>query len=187
MTPERAHDQSEQAEQTAPPRVPQPPDEPWPARLETGAQATFAWVSRPRVRLSLAGVALLALGALILTNSVWTLPIVVVGALMVVTAWIGHRLEGRFAIEWGQAGAQLSFRATIKPAHGPPELAARTLPAADPDPVAPGSSPAPEIIEGEAHTVEIDVGELKALIAAVETAQAPPADPPRPDIRIRRA
>jgi hypothetical protein len=41
------------------------------------------------------------------------------------------------------------------------------------------------VIEGEAHTVEINVGELKALIAAAEAADAPP-DPIVRDIRIRR-
>ena len=38
---------------------------------------------------------------------------------MVAVAWIGHRLEGRFAVEWGEAGTQLAFKATIKAAHRP--------------------------------------------------------------------
>ena len=41
------------------------------------------------------------------------------------------------------------------------------------------------MIDGEAHTVEINVGELKALIAAAEAGDAP-ADPVVQDIRIRR-
>ena len=41
------------------------------------------------------------------------------------------------------------------------------------------------MIEGEAHTVEINVGELKALIAAAEAADVP-ADPIVRDIRVRR-
>ena len=69
---------------------------------------------RPRVRLTLTGAVLLLVGLLIATNTVWTLPLVIVGALMVAVAWIGHRLEGRFAVEWGEAGTQLAFNATIK-------------------------------------------------------------------------
>ena len=45
-----------------------------------------------------------------------------------------------------------------------------------------------DVIEGEAHTVEIDVTELKALIAAAESAEAPSAatQAAAQDIRIRR-
>jgi hypothetical protein len=126
---------------------------------------------QPRVRLSLAGGLLLLTGVLLMSNSVWTLPLVVVGALMIVIAWVGHRLEGRFAIEWGEGGTELAFRATIKPAQPANESPMRE-----------------QIIDGEAHTVEIDVGELKTLIAAVESAQADgrPAAASAPDIRIRR-
>jgi hypothetical protein len=72
---------------------------------------------RPRVRLTLTGVLLLLVGGLIAPNTVWTLPLVIIGALMVAVAWIGHRLEGRFAVEWGEAGTQLAFNTTIKAPH----------------------------------------------------------------------
>ncbi len=106
-------------------------------------------------------------------RSVWTFPLVIVGALMVAIAWIGHRLEGRFAVEWGQTGTQLAFRATIKAADRGHDAA---MPAAV------------QTIDGEAHTVELDLAELKALIAAVESTQAGlvPTDAPAQDIRIRR-
>jgi hypothetical protein len=152
---------------------------------------------QPRVRLSLTGGLVLLTGGLLMTNSVWTLPLVVVGAVMIVIAWIGHRLEGRFAIEWGQGGTELAFRATVKPAQ--PGHATLTGAASAPHELARAGQPEREqTIDGEAHTVEIDVGELKALIAAVETAQAggpaadgpvaggPVADAQRSDIRIRR-
>jgi hypothetical protein len=163
----------------------------WPRRVTSIAESTCRWVGRPRVRLSLAGVMLLLIGAVLVTNSVWTLPIVVIGALMVVVAWIGHRLEGRFAIEWGEGGTELAFRATIKavePAHegAPPALSADQEPAS---PAEPEDGDRVEIIEGEAHTVEIDVAELRALIAAAESAESPPprATASPSDIRIRRA
>jgi hypothetical protein len=130
---------------------------------------------RPRVRLTVSGALLLLIGALVASNSVWTLPLVIIGALMVAVAWIGHRLEGRFAVEWGDAGTQLAFNATIKAPQPTTESPALTAAA----PAVPASSSVPalqaandDVIEGEAHTVEINVAELKALIAAAEAAEA---------------
>ena len=141
---------------------------PWPARAEVAAKAIREWVTRPRVTLCIVGI-VLAFGGLLLTNSVWTLPLVIVGAVMVLVAWIGHRLEGRFAVEWGKTGTELAFRATVKAAR--PDLPMVTTSVAEP-PAAANATPASledQVIEGEAHTVEVDVGELKALIAAVES------------------
>ena len=158
---------------------------PWADRLAAAGATAHAWLMRPRVRVSVTGVLLLLIGVLLMANSVWTLPLVIAGSLMVVIAWIGHRLEGRFAVEWGATGTQLAFRATIKPAGHEPEGARRVsalshhvLAADEPD----------EVIEGEAHTVEIDVTELKALIAAAESAEAPSAATQAAvqDIRITR-
>jgi hypothetical protein len=160
----------------------------WPARLTAAVATSYEWVTRPRVRLSLTGAILLLIGALLTTNSVWTLPLVIVGALMVVIAWIGHRLEGRFAIEWGQTGTQLAFRATIKT--GRPAEEAPLRGSSDSPKLARTHELEPEpaqIIDGEAHTVEIDVAELKALIAAAQTTEAETAPyAPAQDIRIRR-
>jgi hypothetical protein len=152
----------------------------WP-ELKAAAAEFYAWLMRPRVRLTLAGALLLLVGGLIATNTVWTLPLVIVGALMVAVAWIGHRLEGRFAVEWGEAGTQLAFNATIKAPHP-----AADAPALGPAAPAHGAAPArstpatptqlartaDDVIDGEAHTVEINVSELKALIAAAEAADA---------------
>jgi hypothetical protein len=187
----------------------------WPALRAAGVDLA-AWLMRPRVRLTLTGVLLLLVGGLIAPNTVWTLPLVIVGALMVAVAWIGHRLEGRFAVEWGEAGTQLAFNTTIKAPQPAPDAPALSAAApARPDVSPPRPRPVPlteptraldDVIEGEAHTVEINVRELKALIAAAEAAgaveaPAPPRDPgaagatPEPtttreadvrDIRIRR-
>ena len=63
---------------------------------------------------------------------------------MVAVAWIGHRLEGRFAVEWGETGTQLAFKATIKAAQPTSETPAlgRRDPRVPPPPAAP-NSPAP--------------------------------------------
>jgi hypothetical protein len=170
--------------QSQPPAPPASP--PWADRVAQATATAHAWLMRPRVRLSVTGVLLLLISVLLMANSVWTLPLVIAGSLMVVIAWIGHRLEGRFAVEWGHAGTELAFRATIKPPQQPHDGPLRVSPA--PHELV-GAHQASDIIEGEAHTVEIDVAQLKALIAAAESAEAPaaPNDVIPQDIRIRRA
>ncbi len=154
-----------------PPGVAEPERQPslWPDRFRAVGEFVGRRLSRPRVRLCVIGLFLLALGGLAFTSSVWTLPLVIVGAAMVLIAWIGSRLDGRFAVEWGEAGTQLELRAQIKAPKPQRTELARTVP------VAAGFEPEPEdadVVDGEAHTVEIDVAELKALIAAAETAEA---------------
>jgi hypothetical protein len=156
-----------------PPSPPAPNSPPWPDQVSAVAASFYEWLSRPRVRLTLTGVILLLIGGLIMTNSVWTLPLVIVGLLMVVIGWIGCRLDGRFAIEWGETGTQLEFRAKLRAAH--PARPALIRMASSSHELARTLEPEAEdaqIIDGEAHTVEIDVAELEALIAAVETTQA---------------
>ena len=138
---------------------------PWPRRLRAVAGLVAEWLSRPPVRLALIGVALLVVAALFLGNSFWTLPVVIAGVLMVLIAWVGSRLNGHFVVEWGESGTQLQFRARIKSAgrrHGP--AFTHTLALHDREP-----------IEADAHTVEIDLGELKALVAAAEAGEQHPA------------
>lgn len=148
------------------------PSPPWPRHVAGGVTAMTAWLCRPRVRLTVLGVMLIIGGALLVSSSIWTLPLVIGGALMVMTAWVGHRLDGRLAVEWGDSGARFEFRAQIR--------AEPTAPAAlaDASPAPPRLAPMPErepddadVVEGEAHTVEIEVAALSALIAAAETAE----------------
>jgi hypothetical protein len=168
------------------PQPPQPTERSaWPGQAERLSKAFYEWVRRPRVTLCLAGI-LLAFGGLLMTNSVWTLPLVIIGAVMVVVAWVGHRLEGRVAVEWGQSGTELAIRATVKPARHVPNTA---IAASDtPQPALPTGDQHDEVIEGEAHTVEVDLAQLKALIAAAQTTDGNGAQAGAPvqDIRIRR-
>jgi hypothetical protein len=159
----------------------------WPAQAERLSKAFYEWVRRPRVTLCLAGI-LLAFGGLLMTNSVWTLPLVIVGAVMVVVAWVGHRLEGRVAVEWGRSGTELAIRATVKPARHVPATAIGGSDTQQLAPAPPTEDRHDEVIEGEAHTVEVDMAELKALIAAAQTpyGDRAKAETPVQDIRIRR-
>jgi hypothetical protein len=155
--------------------APAPPSQtpPWWEHVPALAESFYGWLLRPRVRLTVTGGILLLLGGLVLTNSVWTLPLVLVGALMVAVAWIGHRLEGRFVVEWGEGGTQLAFRARIGPAQVPPSALPRTTSSSQTPLGSEVREPEPEqIIEGEAHTIEVEVAELEALIAAAETGAA---------------
>jgi hypothetical protein len=143
---------------------------PWPARrraLLGAASQTGRWIagvwSQPKIRLGIIGAVLLLLGAAVLPGSVWTLPLVILGAILLLVASVGSRLDGRLTLEWGERGTQLEFRAAVKPTQPRPHPGLR---------LAPVPPEAPEIIEGEAHTVEIDVDELKALIATAEADQA---------------
>jgi hypothetical protein len=187
--PEAKPEAAPAPERAAEAPAPAPPSQtpPWWEHVPALAESFYRWLLRPRVRLTVTGGILLLLGGLVLTNSVWTLPFVLVGALMVAVAWVGHRLEGRFEIEWGEGGTQLAFRARITPAQVPPSALPRTSSSSQ-TPLgsgAPASEPE-QIIEGEAHTIEIEVAELEALIAAAETGAAA-SDAPSPAQNLRVA
>jgi hypothetical protein len=152
----------------------------WHTRLSSIGGRLGGHLRSPRTRLCLIGIILLLASMVWITNSAWTLPLIVVGVVMIVIAWVGSRLDGRFAVEWGDGGTQLEFRAQIKP---PP-------PVAHPVRLSPIPSAVPSVhlsqlrsqarseldngnvIEGEGHTVEIDVAELKTLIRAAEAREA---------------
>ncbi len=149
----------------------------WQERLSDFAAWLGGYLRSPRTRLGVLGAILLLVGLLWVTNSVWTLPLSVVGIVMVIVAWVGSRLDGRFAVEWGAGGTQLEFRAQIKaPAPVAPKIRlSPPPPPAQPQPLRRPSRAELEnsdVIEGEGHTVEIDVAELKTLIRAAEAKEA---------------
>ncbi len=132
-----------------------------PERMATAARWMSATISRPRVRLAAAGTLLVIAGAWVVSSSVWTLALIVVGVVMILIAWFGARLEGRFTVDWGADGSELQLYARLKPARA----AVAVRPASE-----------TETIESSAHTVEIDVAELTALIAAAQVGDAPAAE-----------
>jgi hypothetical protein len=137
----------------------------------TGALAgPAAWLARPRVRSVLVGLVLIVLGLTALSDSVWTLPVLIIGVLMIVVAWVGSRLEGRFVVEWSDRGAGFEMRARFKSASilAHPSLARHSVNAG-----MSAESPGPSTIEGHAHTVEIDSEALRALVRAAERSMDP--------------
>ncbi|MGB9183766.1 MAG: hypothetical protein WCB67_06850 [Solirubrobacteraceae bacterium] len=161
-----------------------PDTEMWQRRAASVGSWLTAQLRRPRTRLAVIGVILLALAVLGAVSSMWTLPLVIGGVLMVLIAWIGSRLDGRFAVEWGESGTQVEFRAQIKSPPAPPQRVLSGL-ASAPPPAGVAAVRIPtmaelddgDVIEGHGHTVEIDVAELKALIVAAETKDAEAAVP----------
>jgi hypothetical protein len=141
--------------------------------LQRVASCFSELLARPPLRLIAIGAVLLLLGGLIVPNSVWTLPVVILGALMVATGWLGGRLDGRFAVEWGQSGTQLEFRARIAaPSHERPVLPRSALGSGAHAGAREVTPQDPEIIDATGHTVELDLAELEALIGAAETPEA---------------
>lgn len=156
----------------------------WHARASTVGGWLGGQLRSPRTRLCMVGVILLLAGLLWITSSVWTLPLIIVGIVMVVIAWVGSRLDGRFAVEWGEGGTQVELRAQIKPpapvAHpvrlSPLRSAASSAQASELRTPARSEIGTNDVIDGEGHTVEIDVTELKLLIRAAEAREAANGD-----------
>jgi len=156
----------------APASLPLPPA-PSPARRpERGlalAHGLGKRLSRPRMQLALIGALLLAIAGLVVTGSAWTAPLFITGGLMIVTAWVGSRLDGRLALEWGASGAKLEFWAQINSAGRQPRRAVPAVTVARLADLLPEDA---QVIEGEAHTGEIDIAELKTLIALLEASNS---------------
>jgi hypothetical protein len=166
--------------------------EPLVGLLEQFGRWTAALLARPRARTIIVGAGLIALGLFVVTRSVWTFPILIVGIVMVVVAWVGSRLEGRFVIEWSEAGAGFEMRARFRAApESPAALPAPAVTADSPGGVSASTTTAtkaagadasgaaspeadgveePQTIDGEAHTIEINLAELRALVRAAEAA-----------------
>jgi hypothetical protein len=163
-----------------PPPPPPSPPQGQPSQLAAASKVAGRQLLRPRVRVALVGVAAILAAWWFVDGSLGTI-LTIAGIVALAVAWLGSRMEGRFAVEWGASGTRVEFDAGLTPAPDP-VAAAPAKPALNP---ARASAPAPKplsavpppppaaatVIEGEAQTVEIDVAELKALIAAAEQAE----------------
>jgi hypothetical protein len=159
-----SHSERATQEDTSTPSKPR--HSPWSARTAATAGAAQRAFSRSKVRLTLLGGVLLLLAAFVVTGSAWTAPLAIVGILTLIVAWFGSRLDGRLVLEWGDSGAIFEFKANINaPEH--PKQRVQSLSIARP--LTPVSDDA-ALIETTGTTVEIDIAELKALIARAEAA-----------------
>lgn len=157
--------------------------------LEQGARAAWQGLAERRgLRVALAGGIVLLVALRLGTDSALSVPLLVVGLVMVVVGAMGPRLRGRFAVEFGPDGTSIELQTHIAApgtvaapapaiAEGParPRIAlvhpAPAQPATD-DPGAPVvdvREPVPEdamVVEGHGETIEMDVEQLRALLAA---------------------
>ena len=165
------------------PPTPAPPTRERGQQLERILRWTGTKLIQPRPRTVVVGVLLILVGTLAVSNSFWTFPLILVGVLMIVVAWVGGRLEGRFAIEWGEAGAGIELTARLRapspvrlqitPGASSPAITASATPSRPVGGTAQDPAPAAvETVEGEAHTMELDARELRALVAAIEAQAA---------------
>jgi len=136
--------------------------------VERGADAAWHALSTRRgLRIGLLGLALVLLGVLYLGgDSAWTVPLVVIGAVMILIGLLGPRLSGRFSLEWGAEGTVIEFRTEVTPPTPAPRILAPPFPFAPDPPQVPQKVPSAQVIEGEGETIEFDVAQLRALLAA---------------------
>ena len=115
-----------------------------------------------------------ALGAAIWLGggSALTVPLVVLGVVLLLVGILGRRLRGRVALEWGPSGASFDFTAAIAPpgrtvVPDAPSQATTMLTA----PPAEELEDA-DVVESTGETIEFDVSALRALLAAHDAADA---------------
>lgn len=161
--------------------------------IERGTRAAWRGLAERRgLRVALAGAVLLLVALQLGTDSALSVPLLVVGLVMVIAGSMGPRLRGRFSLEFGPEGTTIEVQTHIaapgKVAQPAPALpagrprialvhsapAAVEAPDAAPQPAAsigPATDAEPEpqdalVVEGHGETIEMDVEQLRALLAA---------------------
>jgi hypothetical protein len=126
--------------------------------------------ARRGLRVTLAGIALLLFGLYLGGGSALTVPLIVIGGVLVLAGVLGPRLSGRLIVEWGPAGTTIDFHTDVAaPSQAEPvtqpAVAAIAQGGAAPPQVAAGPAGPPQVIEGRGETIEIEVAQLEALMA----------------------
>ena len=110
---------------------------------------------RRALRVTLAGIALVVFALYLGGGSALTVPLLVIGCVLVLAGLFGPRLSGRLVVEWGPQGTRIDFHTDVASAPPAEPVAAPTAlerPAA-----------APQVIEARGETIEIEVAQLEAL------------------------
>lgn len=127
------------------------------ARLERILSAAWRELCERRgLRAALVGVVLLLFALYLGGGSALTVPLLIIGAILIAAGLLGPRLSGRLVVEWGPRGTTIDFHTDVAAA---PSAEARPLPALE-RPAGP-----PQVIEGRGETIEIEVAQLEALMA----------------------
>ncbi len=158
-------------------QTPPPPAQPaGPTPMERAGHGVISalgdlW-NRRGVEATLGGVIALAAAIWLGGGSALTVPLVVLGVVLLLVGILGRRLRGRVALEWGPSGASFDFTAAIAPPgrtvvpDAPSRAAAAIIapPAEEPEDA--------EVVESTGETIEFDVSALRALLAAHDAADA---------------
>ncbi len=118
--------------------------------------------TRRGLRAALLGAFLVVLGAYLGGGSALTVPLFVVGLVLIFLGALGPRLSGRLHVEWGADGAKLDLHTEV----AAPGAAARAELSA-------GATKEPKVIESTGETVEIELAELQALVEAAGGGEEP--------------
>ena len=127
--------------------------------------------NRRGVEATLGGVIALAAAIWLGGGSALTVPLVVLGVVLLLVGILGRRLRGRIALEWGPSGASFDFTAAIAPPGRTvvPDAPSRAAAIAAPPAEEPEDA---EVVESTGETIEFDVSALRALLAAHDAADA---------------
>jgi hypothetical protein len=111
---------------------------------------------RRGLRATLVGLALLLFALYLGGGSALTVPLFIVGGILIAAGVLGPRLSGRLVVEWGPQGTMIDFHTDVAAA-----------PSAEPAQPAIADRPAatPQVIEARGETIEIEVAQLEALVA----------------------
>jgi hypothetical protein len=141
------------------------------ARLERILSAAWRELcGRRGLRAALVGLVLLLFALYLGGGSALTVPLLIVGAILIAAGLLGPRLSGRLVVEWGPRGTTIDFHTDVAAAPHPepvaqPAVAAIAEGPAAPPQVAEGPAGPPQVIEGRGETIEIEVAQLEALMA----------------------
>lgn len=125
--------------------------------LGRGAGALLAMIrSNRELTIALAGLGLCVFTFYVDPSSALSLPLFVIGCLMIVRGVLGPRVSGKLTVEWGSDGTSFSFTSRIAPPDAQKVLAAPSE--------APMVAEEIELIEGSAETIEIEVSRLQELL-----------------------
>lgn len=121
-------------------------------------------------RVAVIGVVLVIVGLQLGNDSAWTVPVLVVGAVLILAGALGTRLSGKLAIEWGEDGASFEMRARVAPpTESAKEVEQRRLTALE--------APADErvedaVIETTGETIEMDLVSLREMLPTSKNSEA---------------
>lgn len=127
-------------------------------------------------RVAVIGVAFVIAGLQLGVDSAWTVPVFIIGAILICAGVLGTRLSGRLAIEWGAEGASFEMRAkVVAPEPTPNTIEDGQLSVRDTRSV---DSASDTVIESSGETIEIDLDQLREMLPTSKNSLADAASEP---------